>query len=77
MTAQHVNEQRSMREPHQGRLPLDHPRRAEVLAEHDRALAAGATGYRDPVSGFFVMTATYLAARGTCCGNGCRHCPYC
>lgn len=77
MTAQQVNGERSLSEPHEGRLALGHPLRSEVLSEHDRALAAGATGYRDPVSGFFVMTAAYLADRGTCCGNGCRHCPYC
>lgn len=23
-----------------------------------------------------VLTAKYLLARGYCCGNGCRHCPY-
>jgi Family of unknown function (DUF5522) len=23
-----------------------------------------------------VLTARYLADRGWCCGNGCRHCPY-
>jgi hypothetical protein len=23
-----------------------------------------------------VFTAKYLLNRGTCCGNGCRHCPY-
>ena len=23
-----------------------------------------------------VFTAHYLLKRGTCCGNGCRHCPY-
>lgn len=23
-----------------------------------------------------VFTATYLLKRGTCCGSGCRHCPY-
>ena len=23
-----------------------------------------------------VFTARYLARRGYCCGNGCRHCPY-
>jgi hypothetical protein len=77
MTAQQVNGERSLREPDETRLPLDHPRRAAVLAEHDRALEAGAAGYRDPASGFFVMTAAYLAAQGACCGNGCRHCPYC
>jgi len=26
--------------------------------------------------GLMVLTATYLARRGYCCGNGCRHCPY-
>jgi hypothetical protein len=77
MTAQEVNGARSLREPHVDRLRPDHPRRAEVLAEHDRALDAGAAGYRDPATGFFVMTAAFLAARGVCCGNGCRHCPYC
>jgi hypothetical protein len=23
-----------------------------------------------------VFTAAYLLRRGTCCGNGCRNCPY-
>jgi hypothetical protein len=32
--------------------------------------------YIDPVTGFMVFTARYLARRGFCCGNGCRHCPY-
>ena len=25
---------------------------------------------------FLVFTAANLRKRGTCCGNGCRHCPY-
>ena len=25
---------------------------------------------------FMVFTAAYLLKRGTCCGSGCRHCPY-
>jgi Family of unknown function (DUF5522) len=25
---------------------------------------------------YMVFTATYLLKRGTCCGSGCRHCPY-
>jgi hypothetical protein len=29
----------------------------------------------DP-DGRYVFTAAYLAARGTCCRSGCRHCPY-
>jgi len=27
-------------------------------------------------NGFMVLTEVYLKARGYCCGNGCRHCPY-
>jgi hypothetical protein len=49
---------------------------AEVMAAHDRAVAAGEPGYADPVSGLYVFTTRYLAARGTCCDSGCRHCPY-
>lgn len=26
--------------------------------------------------GRFVLTEAYLKQRGTCCENGCRHCPY-
>ena len=26
--------------------------------------------------GLLTFTARYLLARGYCCGNGCRHCPY-
>lgn len=26
--------------------------------------------------GRIVFTAGYLLRRGTCCGSGCRHCPY-
>jgi hypothetical protein len=47
-----------------------------VQAAHDRAVAAGEPGYLDPGSGLFVLTATYLRDRGTCCGHGCRHCPW-
>ena len=72
-----VNPGRSLGEPSPDRLPLDHPRRGEILASHDAALAAGSPGYRDPSTGLFVMTAGYLADRGYCCDNGCRHCPYC
>ena len=27
-------------------------------------------------NGYRVMTESYHKRRGTCCGNGCRHCPY-
>jgi hypothetical protein len=67
---------RSLGEPHPARLPLDHPYRDEILAAHDAALAADEAGYLDPRTGLFVLTAAFLARRGTCCGRGCRHCPY-
>ena len=47
-----------------------------VAAAHEAAVARGEAGYRDPATGLFVMTEGYLLARGYCCGNGCRHCPY-
>ncbi len=62
--------------PHPVRLAPGDPRYAEILAAHDRALAAGAAFYRDPATGLSVLTADQLAGRGTCCHNGCRHCPY-
>lgn len=36
----------------------------------------GNAGYIDPDTGYFVLTAAELLARGECCGQGCRHCPY-
>lgn len=26
--------------------------------------------------GNIIMTESYLKKRGTCCGSGCRHCPF-
>jgi Family of unknown function (DUF5522) len=49
---------------------------AEVVAAHAAAVEEGKAGYLDPDTGLFVLTAVWLARRGTCCGNGCRHCPY-
>ncbi|NLU79920.1 hypothetical protein HCA58_16325 [Micromonospora sp. HNM0581] len=67
---------RPLTEPHPTRLPFDHPRRQHILTEHAAALAAGDAGYLDPETELFVLTAGFLARRGTCCGRGCRHCPY-
>jgi hypothetical protein len=67
---------RPLDEPHLSRLPLDTARRTEILAAHAEALRAGQAGYPDPETGLFVLTAAFLADRGTCCGRGCRHCPY-
>ncbi|HEY4929864.1 MAG TPA: DUF5522 domain-containing protein [Acidimicrobiales bacterium] len=63
-------------EPHSSRLAPDHPRRAEILAAHRTARMSGESGYTDPATGYLVMTSAYLADRGTCCHQGCRHCPY-
>jgi hypothetical protein len=66
----------SLLEPHPERLPLDAPRRVEILAAHRAALEAGQSGYLDPVDGLFVITAAEHVRRGHCCANECRHCPY-
>ncbi len=55
--------------------PAAEPSAAAQVA-HDAAVAAGQDGYTDPDTGYWVFTAAFLAARGTCCGSGCRHCPY-
>ena len=55
----------------------DGERPADVHADvHAKAMADGEDGYLDPSTGLFVLTAAFLARRGYCCGNGCRHCPY-
>ena len=46
------------------------------VAAHARAVAAGQRTYRDPRTGYVVMTELAHLDRGSCCGNGCRHCPY-
>lgn len=37
-------------------------------------LVEGEDFYRE--GAVMVFTARFLARRGYCCGNGCRHCPY-
>lgn len=67
---------RPLEQPALSRLPLDTDGRDEILAEHSLAIRQGDAGYVDPASGLFVLTARFLADRGTCCERGCRHCPY-
>lgn len=62
--------------PAASRVPLDTPNGTAILAAHAAALERGESGYVDPDSGLFVLTAKFLADRGTCCERGCRHCPY-
>lgn len=62
--------------PHPARLDPHRTDRATILAAHRAAVEAGEPTYRDPATGYTVMTGAILAARETCCDNGCRHCPY-
>jgi hypothetical protein len=67
---------RPLSQPSNDRLALDHPRRADILAAHAKALEADEAGYLDPDTALFVLTARFHAERGHCCLQGCRHCPY-
>jgi hypothetical protein len=49
---------------------------AAIRAAHEQAVLAGCPTYTDPETGYQVFTDAALAARGYCCGSGCRHCPY-
>jgi hypothetical protein len=62
--------------PARSRLSPEHPRYDEIHERHRRACAAGLSTYLDPITGFSVLTADYLANRGYCCSVGCRHCPW-
>lgn len=66
----------SREDPETARLPAEHPLREEIVARHRAAIDAGDAGYLDPSTGLFVLTAAYHLARGTCCEQNCRHCPY-
>ncbi len=48
----------------------------EIAFLHERACARGELEYRDPLTGYTVFTRVKHLQRGTCCGSGCRHCPY-
>ena len=67
---------RPLTEPRSDRFDRSSPGAGAALAAHAAALAAGEPSYRDPISGYRVLTAATLAERRTCCGLGCRHCPY-
>lgn len=45
-------------------------------SRHEQALREGRTSYEDPQTGYTVFTELYHLSRGTCCGAGCRHCPF-
>jgi hypothetical protein len=50
--------------------------RIVILEAHRTAVDKGDPVYIDPITRRSVMTAAFLASRGTCCTSGCRHCPY-
>ncbi len=45
-------------------------------ARHEQALREGRSEYLDPATGYKVFTEVFHLDRGSCCGAGCRHCPY-
>ncbi len=67
---------RPLAEPHSDRLSPNDPGSVEIIRAHAEALDAGADTYVDPRTGLTVLTAGFLARRGSCCESGCRHCPY-
>ena len=62
--------------PHPDRMDPSDPNYVCVLDAHHRALCDGQAGYSDRLSGLFVQTARTLWERGSCCEQGCRHCPF-
>lgn len=62
--------------PHPTRLSVRNERFDEIIGRHRAAVEANLPTYADPVSGFSVFTAAFLAKRGYCCESGCRHCPF-
>jgi len=63
-------------EPLPARLSPGHRLFDEMSRRHLAAVDANVPTYVDPVSGFSVFTARFLARRSYCCASGCRHCPY-
>lgn len=43
---------------------------------HREACEQGNGAYRDPATGYTVITEYAHLKRGKCCGNACRHCPF-
>ncbi len=48
----------------------------EIEQAHVDATEDGRNWYEDPVTGYKVLTEKFLVERGSCCGSGCRHCPF-
>lgn len=48
----------------------------EIEKIHKLACEQKDNFYRDPISNLNVLTEYFHLKRGSCCGQGCRHCPY-
>lgn len=62
-------------------LPLEANDSAAAVDQIRMALVSSQSGLKEKdyyvdENGNLVFTAAYHLNRGTCCGNGCRHCPY-
>jgi len=55
---------------------MEKPLPPSIEAIHRAACAAGEAGYLDPRTWLFVQTAVQLGSLPTCCGSGCRQCPW-
>uniref|UniRef100_A0A7I4Y5J0 CAP10 domain-containing protein n=1 Tax=Haemonchus contortus TaxID=6289 RepID=A0A7I4Y5J0_HAECO len=47
-----------------------------IYLAHLKAVQQRKLKCKDPFTGYVVFTVSHHLYRGTCCGNGCRHCPY-
>jgi len=48
----------------------------KIWEQHALACSRGDATYRDPATGYQVMSRVGLLGRAQCCGSGCRHCPF-
>lgn len=71
-----MKESPGIERPHPSRCsPTRHDYDA-IIRAHDEAVLRGEPSYRDPATGLTVLTVVTHRERGTCCGSGCRHCPW-
>ena len=65
-------------------VPRPHPSRCSptrddydaIILAHEEAVRLDHVTYGDPSTGLNVLTVSTHLARGACCANNCRHCPY-
>ena len=62
--------------PHASRLSPEDVNYAAILAAHEEAVRTGELLYRDPATGLYVLSVLAHRERGSCCEQGCRHCPF-